>query len=178
MSTTDAPRNDWPPPCRRYLEEKLIPQLSLRGSMLFVGVDYYTAHYRNLLLSEVPFVTVDFDPKKNPDVIADVTNPDLLQKLEQFQMRYKTILFNGVIGYGVNSDEGVDASLTNMDALMEDDGQLLIGWNERYMERQRLLRIIAMHPLAVLPIEGSDVYDGEGKWGEKIDHRYMLLEKK
>jgi len=121
-------------PTRFYLE-KMLP--CFKEPVLFLGWAVYTAQYAKI----IPMISVDYNPVTKPDIVADVTNKNLLTKLADYRrehgMRFRkfnTIVVNGVIGWGVNEDPAIDRCLKNCSDLLKANGKLLIGWNTKKTE--------------------------------------------
>jgi len=107
-------------PSRRFMDD-IFP--CLKGPILFVGYDpYYTRHYQVMC----DITTVDIDPNSKADIIVDITAPDVGKIIGK---KFNTIVMNGVVGWGVNTNELIDKAFENVSKLLRKDGELLLGWN-------------------------------------------------
>ena len=106
---------------RRFMEQ-YIP--CLKGPMLFVGWKKYNAFYKQIC----PMVSLEYMPMEDypPNIVADMTNDNL-----NIKKKFNTVILNGIIGFGVNSDSKVDKCLQNCRNLLNKDGVLFLGWNIR-----------------------------------------------
>lgn len=118
-------------PARQYLES-LLPELT--PPVLDVGVKKYTEHFRSLI--QPPYVTVDRVERRNPTIVADVLEPTFLEVAGK--LRYGSVLFNGMIGFGVDTPESILVAFRAFHCLLETKGTLLVGWNEEFISREEL----------------------------------------
>jgi hypothetical protein len=119
---------------REFLETIVFPLMSADRdiqNILFVGVEYYTWHYKKQFRDKT-FHTMDLEKQraifgnKNLHTIGSVTD---LKKF--FENNYfDSIVINGVIGYGLNSRAHVNQALVGSFDALRPGGQLIIGWND------------------------------------------------
>jgi hypothetical protein len=162
---------------RVYLEEVWLPRLGARPPVLDIGKADYTAHYGELVQT-AQYVTVDIDAARAPDIVADVTSPAFVAQAREHHAEYGTIVFNGVIGYGIDAPGQVEASLRHFHLLLRRGGQLLIGWNEWSIDREMLAGALRGQGFENLPIEGEEVFEPvETEGYERLKHRYTCWQK-
>jgi SAM-dependent methyltransferase len=120
-------------PDRKFLEQQIIGKLLAAPELrrvLFAGVEIYTWHYK-YLLADKDLYTIDWDKSKkrygNGDahVIGSVCNLDQFYSDGQFDV----VIFNGLIGYGLDAAAEVDRALKAAHAVLREGGILIIGWN-------------------------------------------------
>ena len=107
---------------RKYLEE-ILP--CFPEPMLFLGWAKYTENYGKIC----KMVSVDINRKVNPDITADITKPDFVKKVKEKHKTYKSVINNGVIGWGVNKPEQIHKALNNCKKVLSREGYMLMGWN-------------------------------------------------
>lgn len=121
-------------PDRVFLERQIVPVLASGRfqRVLSVGVERYTAHQPALFdTAGVEFWTVDIlaanagfgAPRRH--LVADVCTLD-----EHFGPSFfDAVLFNGVIGFGVDDAETADRAVAALAHVLTPDGWLVLGWN-------------------------------------------------
>ena|GEM_PF-112728 len=120
-------------PDRRLLIDDYIPALAAAGGrILWIGCRAYNAEdYPALEAFGAEVWTSDIDPgaarwgragrHRTGDVCRiDEVFPDL---------RFETVICNGVLGYGVDLPDQQGAALHAMAAILRPGGRLLLGWN-------------------------------------------------
>jgi hypothetical protein len=107
---------------RKYLEE-IIP--CFPEPMLFLGWAKYTKEYGKIC----KMISVDIKTKVKPDIIADITTDNFVKKVKEQHNNYKSLIINGVIGWGVNEPEQIHKALNNCKKVMSPGGYMLMGWN-------------------------------------------------
>jgi hypothetical protein len=159
---------------RSYLERVWLPRLGAEPPVLDVGKADYTAHYAKLAGTS-RYVTVDIDPGSSPDIVADATSPEFVAQARKRHAEYGSILFNGVLGFGVNTEAGARLCLRHFRELLRPGGLLFIGWNEWKIGRGALAAELHELGFERVPIEGQEVFTPEETEGyEHLHHRYML----
>lgn len=120
-------------PDRVFLEQEIIDKLLAAPDIrrvLFAGVEIYTWHYKYLLAGK-EMHTIDWDASKKwygngpAHTVGSVCDLERLYKPQQFD----AVIFNGLVGYGLDCAEDVDRALTAAHAVLRDGGLLIIGWN-------------------------------------------------
>jgi len=118
---------------RAFLEQRIFGYLKSEESIrkiLFAGVEIYTLHYPELLHGK-QFHTIDVDAKKalfgakDLHTIGSVTDLGKHYHYGQFDC----IILNGLIGYGLDTQEDVDRTLRESFSVLRPGGLLIIGWN-------------------------------------------------
>jgi hypothetical protein len=118
---------------RRILEDTILPAIARSDEyrrVLFIGCDWYTRGYVRLFTGR-DYWTLEIDPAKrkygakqhildSAENIAQYFEPDSLD----------AILCNGVIGWGLNSRDGIERMLEGCWNCLRTGGLLLIGWND------------------------------------------------
>jgi hypothetical protein len=118
---------------RAFLEQEIFAKLLMQGRycrILFAGVEIYTCHYARLFRQK-EFHTIDWESQKaiygnrGLHQVGSVCHLDGYYDNDYFD----TVLFNGLVGYGLNSRVDVDLALAQAHNVLNDDGLLIIGWN-------------------------------------------------
>jgi SAM-dependent methyltransferase len=123
-------------PERRYLEREIFPAIrALKPrSILFVGVEHYTRHYRRSFeQSGIEYWTLDIEPAvaahgaPGKHVIASVMDADRHFPSEKFDSAF----LNGVLGWGVNTAEEQNQAIRALYKILRPGGVLVLGWDDR-----------------------------------------------
>jgi SAM-dependent methyltransferase len=100
-------------------------------TVLFVGCEWYTAHYGRRYFARHSYWTIDPDMNRRQfgarrHVVAR------LEELERYFPCnfFDLIICNGVYGWGLDRAEDVDAAMAQCHACLRDGGHLLFGWND------------------------------------------------
>ena len=129
-----APANDIRDlPDRRALAEIYLPALAARGGrILWVGCRRYTsADYPVLERQGAEVWTTDIDPRaarwgrSGRHQTGDICEADQIFD----DLRFDTIICNGVLGFGVDQPYDQERALAAMAAILKPGGLLLLGWN-------------------------------------------------
>jgi hypothetical protein len=122
-------------PDRRYLEERILPTLAAAGfgRILFVGCRRYTRHYgRWFDGGSTEYWTADYDPR-----VSRFGEPGrhLVCDIRAIASRvpgriFGLVILNGVFGFGVDDEAGMEDTLAAIHAILIPGGRLLVGWNE------------------------------------------------
>jgi hypothetical protein len=119
---------------RQYMTEKILPALasSQARRILFVGCKAYTARYgKRLTHAGIEYWTTDIAPaaaiwgEKDHHIVCDIAKIGDLFPPESFEV----VLFNGVIGDGVDKEDDMNRAITAIAWILRPNGTLLIGWN-------------------------------------------------
>jgi SAM-dependent methyltransferase len=119
---------------RRYMTTKILPALALSKlqRVLFVGCKEYTACYgKRLTRAGIDYWTTDIDPsasawgEKEHHIVCDIA------KIDEFcpAASFDSVLLNGVIGFGVNDESGMNRTVRAIARILRPNGILLIGWD-------------------------------------------------
>jgi hypothetical protein len=100
-------------------------------NVLFVGCDFYTAHYRRQYFPEHHYWTMDPDAQRR----KFGSRNHIVGRLEDLGRHvprgyFHLILCNGVYGWGLNSLEECESAMAQCYSCLADSGHLLIGWND------------------------------------------------
>ncbi|MER2604701.1 MAG: hypothetical protein ABTQ29_02620 [Siculibacillus sp.] len=121
-------------PDRVFMESRIFPWLEAQKPrrVLFVGVRAYTEHYPRLLAERGMHVwTVDIDPDAARWGAADHLTRDVCALVPaDFPEPFDAVVFNGVIGWGVDEPEPILAALGALRSLVPDGAPMVIGWND------------------------------------------------
>jgi SAM-dependent methyltransferase len=119
---------------RRYLTETIFPALASSNlrRVLFVGCKAYTARYgRQLTRAGIDYWTTDIEPaaaiwgERDHHIVCDIANIDEVCPAGSFDV----VLLNGVIGFGVDDESGINRTVTAIARILRPNGMLLIGWD-------------------------------------------------
>lgn len=153
---------------RQYLKQVILPLLAFHQPVLDVGIRSYNKHHKTYFDD---YVSVDIQDR-GVSFVADVTDPKFRgQALSKFPS-YGSVLFNGMIGYGINTKDDLEKSLTNFREILRPHGLLVIGWNENLMSRSTLMNLAERHFKIVL-MDGNLVHDTH----DVECHNFMMCEK-
>lgn len=121
-------------PDRIALEQSILPQLLAGGfgRVLSVGVERYTAHYPALFArAGVELWTLDIEPyharwgEPGRHLTGDVRALSSLFP----PARFDAVVFNGIIGFGVNEAGDADQAIQEIGIVLKPGGWLIAGWN-------------------------------------------------
>jgi SAM-dependent methyltransferase len=121
------------PPDRRILERAILPAFAGRAScrrVLFVGVrPYVRAYQRHFPAQE--YVTIDPNPRMRPfgssrHVVDGIEN----LRVHFAPCYFDLIVLNGVIGWGVDSEQAAERALDACFDGLAAGGELVVGINE------------------------------------------------
>lgn len=121
-------------PDRVFLERQVLPLLAsgTYRQVLSVGVERYTAHHPTLFRqADIAFSTLEIKPENagwgspGAHVVGDVCDAGRHFPAGHFD----AVLFNGVIGFGVNDAATADLALAAIAQVLCRGGLLVLGWN-------------------------------------------------
>lgn len=119
------------PPDRKLLEQEILPALAAASErVLFVGVQWYTARYRAIFEGKT-FATID--PKAElAEFGSEMHAVDFVENVNAHfaETTFDAVVMNGVIGYGLNDAQKIDAALAALAHKMTKGGVLVLGVNE------------------------------------------------
>ncbi len=149
------------PPDRRLLEKEILPYYAAApgfSRVLFVGVKSYNKVHEELFRGR-EFVTIEPDPEL-AQFGAKRHHVDVVQNIAKYEApgSFDAIFMNGILGFGVNTDQAVtDVVLASREALRL-GGHLLFGVNEDVESHPKLSACDAMkhfEPEAIAPLGGT-----------------------
>jgi len=116
---------------RRVLEETIFPyynSLPTIRSVLFVGCDWYTRHYRQVLHVR-DYWTIDLEEgaRKYGARQHVVDSLEFLDRHFEAQ-RFDLIVCNGVFGFGLNGKEQCERAFDHCYTRLRVNGHFLLGW--------------------------------------------------
>lgn len=122
---------------RRVLETQILPRIAAeRRRILFVGCEIYTAHYCRFFLRN-DYHTIDYDPAKKRYGARQHTVGSVTELQKHYEAgSFDAVVFNGVLGYGIDQPEGAAAAIRACREVLKIGGLLVVGWNDRPDVRQ------------------------------------------
>ncbi|MEO7426617.1 MAG: class I SAM-dependent methyltransferase [Fibrobacteria bacterium] len=128
---------------RLFLENRLFRVFRLeKYSVLSIGCHPASQIYRRLL-PEDSYHTLDIDPGNARYGAASHTVGDCRELHTLFGgRRFDLILFNGIIGYGINDEGMLRAFLASAHSVLSDKGWLVIGYNDIPERKGELIHAI------------------------------------
>ena len=116
---------------REILERTILPYLaSTCQSVLFVGCAKYTKGY-NKLFERQEYWTIDCMESRAKYGSKRHIRGDITQLSRHFEKNYlDVIIMNGVLGWGVDTDEEISRALEECRIVLKPGGLLILGWND------------------------------------------------
>ena len=117
---------------RKVLETVILPSIAKdRHRILFVGCDFYTAHYRSFFRRN-DYHTIDFDPGKRKYGSRQHTVGSALELPKFYKAGFfDAVIFNGIFGYGIHELADAETAIAACKAVLKPDGALVVGWNDQ-----------------------------------------------
>lgn len=165
---------------RRLLEGVILPWLLAQASwqrVLFVGCAWYTQRYHPLFQHK-DYWTLEADPRAaRYGAPRHITGR--LEQLPAFMApeSLDVIVCNGVVGWGLDAPEAVEAAVVACHATLRRGGLLLLGWNATARRKGAVLaQATALQRFAPLPCPplGASVV----RTGSINRHVYGFFEKR
>lgn len=118
---------------RRVLEEDIFGKLLADAQcrrILFAGVEKYTCHYPRFFPGKA-FNTIDWDKGKAHYGTPGRHRVGSVCELEKFYppASFDAVLFNGLVGYGLNAADDVDRAFAAAHTVLAPGGLFILGWN-------------------------------------------------
>ncbi len=125
---------------RMFLEQEIfgyINQQFRRGAgtpaarCLFIGLDKHNWHYDRLL--DLDFYSMDLNPRNavygqaNRHVVGSATELSAYYPPRSFDV----VVANGLIGFGLDTEEAFDRLMFECHRVLTDDGVLVLGYNDK-----------------------------------------------
>jgi hypothetical protein len=152
------------PPDRRVLEREILPALAAdpkNESVLFVGVQWYTARYPEIFEPRDRLSTIDMKPELAEFGAANHVVGDVCELEKAFPDKtFDAIVMNGVIGFGLNAPDGIDRALAACAKKLRAGGILILGINENkptYVDPKSVASAGLFEPCCL------------GKWDERVE---------
>jgi hypothetical protein len=131
---------------RAILEQQILPALASEAAgrpVLFIGVEWYTAHYHDLF-PPGGLVTIDIDERKARYGAAEHLVLDARAVGETFEKgRFAAVVCNGVLGWGVNEFDDIVTCFEGFRRVLAQHGTLVLGWNDVDASRPPPLEALA-----------------------------------
>lgn len=167
-------------PSRIFLETVVIPALAKAGRrrMLFVGTrSYNRPAYERCTREGIVVWSIDMDPAASvhgaPDghLIGNVCDIETLAGGQSFDV----IMFNGVLGWGLNNAPEALRAVRAMKNVVADGGLLFVGWNPGLTDGAEIT-IMRPHllPASVGAIPEEIEFPPRGA-AQRYPHRYELF---
>lgn len=119
---------------RRVLEQIVFAHYGTDSrikTVLFVGCDWYTAHYQQRYFAAHDYWTIDADATRRKYGSAQHVVARLEELDRHFPRRFfDLIICNGVYGYGLDRAEDCERAISQCHACLAHEGHLLFGWND------------------------------------------------
>jgi SAM-dependent methyltransferase len=166
-------------PDRRVLEDAIIGGLARQPGftrVLFVGCDWYTAHYPSLWPHGV-FTTIEPNPKKARHG-AQRHIVDVLQNLQRHVEpgSFDVVICNGVYGWGLNDPHDCEVAFQACIEALAHGGVLVLGWNDvPHRDPVPLSKVRALH--ALRPWSTPGLKSRHRVHGSAARHTYDLFVK-
>ncbi|TWU55990.1 class I SAM-dependent methyltransferase [Rubripirellula reticaptiva] len=121
-------------PDRVYLRQVMLPAMARMkpANVLLAGTRRYTKRYPELFDREMTAVwTIDFDPSAARFGNGQLHRTgDMCEVDKVFRgVRFDMIHINGLLGFGVDTPEGVRAMITACHRALQPGGHLMLGWD-------------------------------------------------
>jgi hypothetical protein len=152
---------------RRVLEGLVFPWLLAQAHwhrVLFVGCAWYTQRYHALFANK-DYWTLEADPR----AARHGARQHITGRLEQLPAlmapeSLDVIVCNGVVGWGLDAPEAVEAAVIACHATLRRGGLLLLGWNETVRRKCAVLSqaraLGRFAPLQCPPLNASVMHTG------------------
>lgn len=120
-------------PDRHLLEQVILPAYAGRDDIkrvLFVGCAPFTQHYKEFF-DEREYWTIDPVARRR----RYGSNRHIVDRLENLRQHvqpayFDLIVCNGVLGWGLNAQESVEAAFAACHRHLRQGGELVVGWND------------------------------------------------
>ena len=167
-------------PSRIYLRDTLIPALAAAGRrrMLFVGVQSYNLPiYPACTEHNIGVWSVDHDPASaiygapQGHFVGDVRHIAVLAP----ELKFDVIVFNGILGFGVNTARDAVAVLAAMEQVAEPAAILVVGWNPGRTDGQEIAALRArLTPTSLGALPAEIEFPPHGRL-QRGAHRYEFF---
>ena len=152
---------------RVMLDELILPRLAARPEyrrVLFVGCDWYTEHVATLFGGR-EYWTLEVDPRR----ARYGSERHIVGRLEDLERHFPSasldlIICNGVIGWGLNDQREIEASLKACARTLDTSGVLLLGWDDvpekRPVDVEALVSTLSFVPMSPPGLDGPRIETG------------------
>ncbi len=167
-------------PSRQYMQNAMIPAIAVEGRrrMLFVGVQSYNLPFYSLCAeSNIGVWSVDYDAASaaygapQGHFIGDVKQIAVLAPT----LKFDVIVFNGILGFGVNTAADAVAALESMKHVVEPNAILIVGRNPGRTDGQEIEALRARLTPSSLGALASEIeFPPQGRF-QRGPHRYEIF---
>ena len=167
-------------PSRKFLETSLLANLPAQPAlrMLCVGTQSYNRPlYRACEALEIKVWSIDLDPNSSRwpapqgHFVGDVCDIPTLAG----ELRFDVILFNGVLGFGINSYDAAQKVCDALRRVSASSALLLVGWNPGLTDDSEILAFRAkLEAVAPGNLPSSLEFPSHGKI-QPHAHRYEFF---
>lgn len=167
-------------PSRRFIIETLIPALATAGCqrMLLVGVQSYNVPlYEACARAGITVWSIDYDPASSAyaapagHFVGDIRKVDALVQALCFEV----ILFNGVLGFGINTASAALDALTAMAKVAAPAALLVVGWNPGRTDNAEIEALRPrLRPVSLPDIPAPVEFAPRGR-AQRDPHRYEIF---
>jgi hypothetical protein len=167
-------------PSRIFLETQVIPALAAAGRrrLLSVGTrSYNRLLYQRCLAEGFTVWSVDLDPAAaaygapHGHFVGSICDVDKLAAGHAFD----AIIFNGVLGWGVNTPDDAVSALAAIKKVASPDALIVVGWNPGKTDGAEVAAIRArLVPLALGAVPQEIEFPPLGA-AQRYPHRYELF---
>jgi len=147
-------------------------------TVLFVGCDWFTAHYQRRYFTAHDYWTIDPDSTRR----RFGAKQHIVARLEEIEQYFPSgffdlIICNGVYGWGLDRAEDCEAAMSQSYRCLAEAGHLLLGWNDiPQRDPAPLSSVISLSRFSPYP------FPAFGSWQYLTDtphrHTYNFYQKK
>ncbi len=167
-------------PSRLFMQTALLPALVAAGRrrMLFVGArGYNRPFYRACESARIAVWSLDYDPAAAMTGAPEGHFVGDIRKVDQLvgDLRFDVIVFNGVLGWGIDSVPDALLALKAMAKIAQAGAIIVIGWNPGLTDERDMA---ALRPLLTpAPLDGvaADVTFPPRGRAQRYPHRYEIF---
>jgi hypothetical protein len=167
-------------PSRKFLNAVLAPALAAAGHrrMLFVGAQPYNLpFYAQCEALGIDVWSVDFDPASarygapGGHFVGDIRNIHALVGA----MTFDIIMFNGILGFGINSAPDAVAAVEAMARIAQPNTLLVVGWNPGRTNDDEMAAIrLLLSPTALETVPEVTIFPARGR-AQRNPHLYEIF---
>jgi SAM-dependent methyltransferase len=149
---------------RRMLEDVILPFFGKESRferVLFLGCDFYTAHYKRMFRGR-QYSTLEIDPSKRVFGAKQHVTDSVTNLTKHFAPKsLDLIVMNGLIGWGLDDRGEVERAIEQCHECLADGGVLIVGWDDVPERRPcplgDLKALASFTPYHFAPLDNSEV---------------------